>query len=285
MDVDHATLSPAHAGGNTDPVTKIDGVFSMGEFMSGFEAEHAAVKAARSAAAALKAPGISIGPVAVGARSSKNTISLHEKCQALGIPQPLFEFGGSSDRGWNGKVSFSDLEDAVDLQGIKDEQLYSSKQEAKERLSERALAIMERLEKDGRVKRVKATRAHIRASRYTVALHDKSQKLGIPQPFFTYSGSTDLGWSAEVSFPGLDVVQVLTDEGCHASKQKAKEALSKRALDAVESAEREGKFEKFDKAKGPARLQPKEKEDPGPNYVGQLLGTYWTPHWVLLENG
>jgi hypothetical protein len=275
---------PARTGGDVNTVQKLDGVFSMEEFLNSSEVEYAASKAAKSAKATQKkavpikgnkaTPKSGAGPVAVGARSSKHTIALHEKYQALGIPIPCFTYGGSSDRGWNGEVSFPGL-DVPELQGIKDDTIYSSKQEAKEGLSKRALGILTRLENEGRVKKMDAD-ARARSSKYKVALHDKHQKLGIPKPFFTHSGSTVLGWSAEVSFPGLEVDgfqgKTLKNEAPFPNKQEATEALSKQVLELIETAENEGKFEKYGKAKGPAQTEPQEKPEPGPNYLGQLLG-------------
>jgi hypothetical protein len=287
MEIDHATM-PSTANSNDDapPIPKLDGVSSMDDFMNTYEADHAAKKAAKSAnamqnkAVASKAkantPTPILGPVAIGERSSKSIVALHEKYQALGIPQPLFTYEGSSDRGWHGQVSFPGL-DADELQGIKDDTIYSSKQEAKEELSERALVILTRLEQEGSVKKMSAE-ARARSSKYRVALHDKHQKLGIPQPLFTFTGSTDRGWVAEVSLPGLEgedfPVQSLKNDAPFPNKVDAKEALSKQVLELVEAAEKEGKFDKFGKSKGPAEQQPQEKKGPGPNYLGQLLGMY-----------
>jgi hypothetical protein len=283
MDMDNeAMMSSTLAEDSIVPITQLDNVFSMDEYMRGFEAEYAAAKAARSASAGLKkAPGkanVTIptpgsGPVAISARSSMHTIALHEKYQALGIPQPTFKFEGSSDRGWSGELSFPGL-DVEELQGIKDETIYTGKQQAKEALSERGLEILLRLEKEGRVKKASAS-ARARTSKYAVALHDKHQKLGIPPPFFAYTGSTDVGWIAQVSFPGLWVHEVpsMQNDRSYPSKSEAKEALSQRALEALGKAEIEGKFERFGKAKGSAQQEPTEKREPGPNYLGQLLGS------------
>ncbi|KAE8823390.1 hypothetical protein HRS9139_09799 [Pyrenophora teres f. teres] len=90
-------------------------------------------------------------PIAVGARSSKNTILLHEKYQALGIPQPEFTYGGSSTEGWNVSVSFPGLQGVEELQGLGVNRMFNSKQEAKEAVSEKALAVLEELEREGRV--------------------------------------------------------------------------------------------------------------------------------------
>ncbi|CAA9966904.1 hypothetical protein PTMSG1_10263 [Pyrenophora teres f. maculata] len=90
-------------------------------------------------------------PIAVGARSSKNTILLHEKYQALGIPQPAFTYGGSSTEGWNVSVSFPGLQGVEELQGLGMNKMFNSKQEAKEAVSEKALAVLEELEREGRV--------------------------------------------------------------------------------------------------------------------------------------
>ncbi|KAF2820434.1 hypothetical protein CC86DRAFT_333923 [Ophiobolus disseminans] len=271
MEID--SLPPTHAGLDAAPApTKLDGVFTMEEFMNGPGAQHVdqAAKSTSTSAKVKKAapaPKLGGGPIAIGARTSKYTQDLHEKYQKLGIPQPVFNFHGSSDRGWSGDVSFPGLHD--DLQGVTNNgNFHPSKQEAKERLSERALVILERLEKEGTVKKVDVHSA--RVSKHTVALHDKCQKLGIT-PFFSYAGSTDQGWSATVAFPGFaELLADIKDDKHHPNKSEAKKAVCKQALEAVEAAEQQG--ERFGKAaKGPAQQPPKEKEGPGPNYIGQLL--------------
>jgi hypothetical protein len=270
MEID--SLPTTHAGHDT---ARLDGVLSMDDFVSSYGAQSAANKAAKST----PGPKLGAGPIALGARSSKHTQDLHNKYQKLGIQQPVFTYQGSSDSGWCGEVSFPGLQD--ELQGIKDETMYPSKQQAKEEISGHALAILERLEKEGTVKKVKAHSA--RVSKHTVALHDKCQKLGVPQPFFTYDGSTESGWCAQVGFPGMAEIQDVRDDKYHASKGEAKEAVSGQVLEVIEKAEREGMFDKFDKAKGPAHQAPKEKEEPGPNYVGQLLGIH-IPHLPVTHN-
>jgi hypothetical protein len=278
------TVASTQAGEDARSIPKLDGVFSIEEFMGAeAEARHAALKAEKAAATGQKgaapsntkavkiAP--SAAPVALGSRSSKYTVDLHAKYQALGISQPMFTFNRSSDRGWSGEVSFPGL-DADELQDIKDNTIYSSKQQVKEGLSKQALEILLRLEQQGRIKKV-TTDARVRTSQYRVALHDKCQKGGLPQPHFEYTGSNDHGWSAEIMFHGLELDELnIKDETRFANKQEAREAVSKQALEALGVAETEGKLERFGKAKGPAQHAPKEKEGPGPNYTGMLLGTY-----------
>jgi hypothetical protein len=252
-------------------VPKLEGVYSIDDFMGKeAEARHAALKAEKSSAASKKA--VKTGPVALGSRSSKHTIDLHAKYQALGIPQPMFNFHGESSRGWSGDVGFPGL-DAEELQDIKVDVMYPSKQEAKEELSKLALEILTRLEEQGRIQKVTPD-ARVRTSKHRVALHDKCQKSGYPQPSFEYAGSNQKGWSAEIAFPGIEFDELnIKDETRFLNKQEAREAVSKLALEALEIAEQEGKLERFGRAKGPATQAPKEKEEPGPNYVGQLLGT------------
>ena len=279
MEVDSALLTELSKD-EIIQAPKLDGVFSIDDFMGDCEAEHAALKAEKSASNAQKrsalgkvkpAPGPGPGPVAIGARSSKYIVLLHNKYQSLGIPQPFFDIQGSSDQGWRGELSFPGL-DADELRGIKDERIYTSKQDVKEVLSEKALEILTRLEKQGKVKKV-ATDARVRSSKYKVALHDKCQKAGLPGPFYDPVGSTASGFSGVISFPGLDLDELnLKDDAHFPSKAEANEAVSKLALEALEKAEQEGKLARYGKAKGPAKQAPKEKEEPGPNYVGQLLG-------------
>jgi hypothetical protein len=130
MDTDHTPMLPSgQARDDGVPITPLDQVFSIDEYTRTFGAEHAAAKAAKSASDGVKkapsatnanTPTPGGGPIAISARSSKYTIALHDKYQGLGIPQPTFTFEGSSDRGWNGQVSFPGL-DVEELQGIKDE--------------------------------------------------------------------------------------------------------------------------------------------------------------------
>ncbi|KAI4680334.1 uncharacterized protein J4E84_007982 [Alternaria hordeiaustralica] len=148
-----------------DGSTPLDGVISMDDFMIQNKHTHEAQKLVQEtrqpALPPSKKPKTPNGkatplvPVAVGARSSRHTILLHEKYQALGIPQPLFTYGGGSEMGWTVSVSFPGLDDAEELQGLKfeEEKKFNSKQEAKEAMSQKALGVLEALEKEGRVKK------------------------------------------------------------------------------------------------------------------------------------
>jgi hypothetical protein len=278
MDVDTATtLSPM----DDDAVsgTKLQGICSMDEFMADFNAGNAPRKSApavkqRPSKKIKVAPQPGQGLVAVGARTSKHTVALHEKCQALGLPVPSFDYSGGSEHGWTGTVSFPGL-DVSALQGIKIEKIYPSKQEVKEALSERALPILTRLVDEGVVTKTTAeTRS--KSSKYKVALHDKHQKLGLPQPFFECMGSTEQGWIATLRFAGVEAFEDTTLKTSYPtrSKQEATEEVSKMAYELVEGAERDGKFTSYAKVKGPAQIQTQEKKGPGPNYTGQLLGTF-----------
>ena len=138
-------------------------IFTMDEFLHMNEdARRAQLLAREAKAAAAAAPPSSkrmkpssptpLTPVAVGARSSKYTILLHEKLQALGIAQPVFTYGGGSLGGWSASVRFPGLEGADELQDLSIERNFNSKQEAKEAVSEKALVMLEELEREGRVK-------------------------------------------------------------------------------------------------------------------------------------
>ncbi|UPX13096.1 uncharacterized protein EKO05_0003623 [Ascochyta rabiei] len=162
MEVDFPTqptrLASTHAGGDTIITAPPDDVYSLDDFLATHQAEHDARAAAREAAdvplvkkSKQSHSSIPPHPVAVGARSSKHTILLHEKYQALAIPQPEFTYGGSSDTRWTVEVSFPGLANAEELQGLKQDGRFNSKQEAKEAASKTALAILEQLEQAGRV--------------------------------------------------------------------------------------------------------------------------------------
>ncbi|KAI4923637.1 uncharacterized protein J4E92_007611 [Alternaria infectoria] len=168
MEVDTHTPLPNSFGGAhakaMDGSTPLDGVISMDDFMNLNKDAHEAQKIKQTnqpAPPPSKKPktpnqkSTPLVPVAVGARSSRHTILLHEKYQALGIPQPLFTYGGGSETGWTVSVSFPGLDDAEELQGLKfeEERKFNSKQEAKEAMSQKALGVLEELEKEGRVKK------------------------------------------------------------------------------------------------------------------------------------
>jgi hypothetical protein len=154
MEVDHTT----HPGTADAPVTvPIAGVMSMDDFLSANQEDHDAFLAEREAANARPSkksktnPSTPVQPVAVGARSSKHTILLHEQSQALAIPQPVFTYQGDSVTKFSVEVSFPGLPNAEELQGLKEEGRFNSKQEAKEAVSKSALAVLERLVEEGRV--------------------------------------------------------------------------------------------------------------------------------------
>ncbi|OAL47312.1 hypothetical protein IQ07DRAFT_516181 [Pyrenochaeta sp. DS3sAY3a] len=139
-------------------------VFDIDEFVALHQPAHDALVQAR-AAAKLPQPkkqkinpqnAVPLTPVAIGARSSKFTILFHEKYQGLGLANPEFTWSGDSDRGWSVAVSFAELGDVPEVQGLSEEGRYPNKQAAKEALCRKALGVLEELEREGRVgKRVK----------------------------------------------------------------------------------------------------------------------------------
>lgn len=162
MEVDfltqHTTPASGHAGGDTTITAPLEGVFSLDDFLATHTAANDAHTAAHEAAnAPLGKKSMTVSnlspfqPIAVGARSSRDTILLHEKCQALAIPQPVFTIGPSGAIKWTVEVSFPGLVNAEELQGLKEDGCFNSKQEAKEAASKTALAILEELEKAGRI--------------------------------------------------------------------------------------------------------------------------------------
>lgn len=153
--------SPARTG---DVVNlPIDNVFTLNDFIANMQADGDSSREASQQPPAKKpkmnadfnsnASATLPQPVAVSARSSKYTILLHEKYQALGIPQPVFSFGGDTVFGWSVELSFPGLEGAEELQGLTEEGMFASKQEAKEAVSKRALGELEDLERAGRIVR------------------------------------------------------------------------------------------------------------------------------------
>ncbi|CBX97556.1 hypothetical protein LEMA_P089650.1 [Plenodomus lingam JN3] len=171
MEIDTSTALPVLPGTLTVNDPTQHGVFKLEDYLAQHKADHEAsllareqaskagvktgkttptpppAKKAKKASAEATAP---LTPVAVGARSSKNTILLHEKYQALALPQPLFTYSGGSDVGWSVAVSFPGLE-VEELQGVKQEGTFNSKQEAKEAVSKIALELLERMIEEGKV--------------------------------------------------------------------------------------------------------------------------------------
>jgi hypothetical protein len=90
-------------------------------------------------------------PRIISARSSKNTIELHEKYQALGIPRPEFVFQGGSVEGWVVKTLFLGRELSV-------QEACGSKQEAKEKLSEICLKVVKEMEDAGELVKTPKTK-------------------------------------------------------------------------------------------------------------------------------
>lgn len=149
-------LPSAHAGESAVTVP-MNGVMSLDDFLSANQEDHDAYVAARDEAKAPPAKrsktksSTPIQPVVVGARSSKHTILLHDLHQKLAIPQPVFTYRGDGVTKFTVEVSFPGLADAEELQGLKENGRFNSKQEAKEASSKSALAILERLVEEGRV--------------------------------------------------------------------------------------------------------------------------------------
>jgi hypothetical protein len=151
----------------------LDGVFDMEDFLKAqvLARETNQIPPSKkvkqnNASNAMNTNATPLTPVAVSARTSKHTILLHEKYQALAIPQPHFVYEGGSETGWTVSVSFPGLkdvdgEDVHELQGLKKqdgEKRYNSKQEAKEAISERALEVLEVLENEGRIRKAEKAR-------------------------------------------------------------------------------------------------------------------------------
>ncbi|KAJ4375476.1 hypothetical protein N0V86_007007 [Didymella sp. IMI 355093] len=136
MEVDHAAhpspISAVHAS-DTSIAIPVSGVMSLNDFLSS----------------------TSVQPVAVGAKSSQHTVKLHELHQKLAIPQPVFTYTGDGVTKFAVEVNFPGLVDAEELQGLKEEGRFNSKQEAKEASSKSALAVLERLVEEGRINKAK----------------------------------------------------------------------------------------------------------------------------------
>jgi hypothetical protein len=164
MEVDHAAHPspiPAVHASDTSIAVPVNGVMSLDDFLSANQEEHDAFMAAREAAneppskKAKTKSSTPVQPVAVGARSSQHTVKLHDLHQKLAIPRPVFTYTGDSVTKFAVEVNFPGLVDAEELQGLKEEGRFNSKQEAKEASSKSALAILERLVEEGRITKAK----------------------------------------------------------------------------------------------------------------------------------
>ena len=123
-----------------------------------------------------------------------------------------------------------------------------------------------------------------KSSKHTILLNDLHQALALPQPHFTFEGSGDSGWTAEVSFLGLDIaaLQKIKTSDRFNSKQEAKEATSECAVGIVERLKEDGVITTPVKGKRKATQTPAELGSSSPNadqplvenYIGQLLGRY-----------
>lgn len=138
MEVDTPAAVPAPLDATNMPGQ----IFSIEEFMA-LRGNSGATGTLGSDVGAQRAP----QPRAVSARSSKHTIELHEKYQALGIQPPDLVFSGGSIEGWTVSTDFLGRNLSVDGP-------CGSKQEAKERLSELCLEVIRELEREGKLERV-----------------------------------------------------------------------------------------------------------------------------------
>ena len=160
----------------------LDDALSLEDFVAQ-EKEALAQGLAQRASLAEKANSASntspVVPRPVGARSSKHTILLHEKYQALGIERPDFVFEGDSTAGWGVRMTF--LGEALEGGGR-----YASKQEAKEALCVKAMALVESLEAEGKLQKSKKVRqpneaiSPDRAKENGLVVNWSGQLLGMP---------------------------------------------------------------------------------------------------------
>jgi len=196
MDIAIPVLQPSTMGGRIVDDPSSHGVFKLEDFLAKHKAEHDARQEAALAAknhaaeptqlappAAKKvriaADAASLAPVAVGARSSQHIVLLHEKVQALALPLPSFVYSGGTCQGWTVELSFPCL-DVQELQGLKEDAVFNSKQEAKEAASKTALAILEQLQEQGRIGK---SRKDKHSSEWGVR-----QEMGMKEPGPNYIG-------------------------------------------------------------------------------------------------
>jgi hypothetical protein len=130
MEDDTAPVMPVMPGSSSMPGQ----IFSMEEF-----------QALRKDSAQPNRPDVP-QPRALAPRSSKFTIELHEKYQAYGIPRPDFVFSGNGAEGFRVRTNFMGRDLHVT-------EPCGSKQEAKERLSEKCLGVLNELEQESKLER------------------------------------------------------------------------------------------------------------------------------------
>ncbi|KAF2017702.1 hypothetical protein BU24DRAFT_460714 [Aaosphaeria arxii CBS 175.79] len=142
-----AAQAPANIGPRASP-----NIFTVDEFLNGHDSIDPS-PAPASSRSPLSPKGSKAGspdsaspvPTPIGARSSRNTIQLHEKCQSLALPLPRFETIPSDGQTW--KMRVVDFLDTV----FEEETSYGSKAEAKEAVSGLVLAFITDLEARGKL--------------------------------------------------------------------------------------------------------------------------------------
>jgi hypothetical protein len=145
-----------------------------------------------------------IVPTLISARSSKNTILLHEKYQFYALQPPEFVFEGGSDVGWSCKVRF--LGEEIGMKdGAEGEKMFSSKQEAKEVLSGRALEVLAKQVEEGKVVKPKKEGGkkkkkvmHVEGGKEGDAEVEGEVETKVQEPFVNWTGLL-LGMSSPIS--------------------------------------------------------------------------------------
>ena len=167
IDYPHQTSTKAIPSGNSTTtndtaMSNDDGVFKLDDFVTANKAQFDAEKA-NKLTTTTSSPDITnneiqspITPIPVGARSSKHIVLLHQKVQALALPQPIFTFHERGQNRWAADLSFPGrLEDLEELQRLSVDGVFNSKNEAKEAASKRGMEVIEELEKNGRVSKTR----------------------------------------------------------------------------------------------------------------------------------
>ncbi|KAL6706379.1 hypothetical protein ACN47E_005485 [Coniothyrium glycines] len=157
---------PLHAmGGNEDLAQH--GIFKLDDYLATNKDIQEASQRAKEAARppqpkkmkTVQTPA-SLTPVSIGAHSSRNTVALNDRYQALGIAQPHFTFQGRSDLGWTVNIQFPGLEHIPELQNLPSQGKFNSKAEAKEAMSRTALELLNTLEQSGTITPTSKSKKH-----------------------------------------------------------------------------------------------------------------------------
>jgi hypothetical protein len=107
-------------------------------------------------------------PVAVGARSSRDTVELNERYQHYGLQRPKFHFSGSGEDGWSVTTTFLGKE-------FEERRLFNSKHEAKEAVSGKCLKMIKIMEEKGKLQKPQKGKKKVGMDQFADDQRDKNE--------------------------------------------------------------------------------------------------------------